>query len=75
MADPFRQAVGRAVADQSRTIRLPVHVVDQLSRVLKTRKALALELMREPTDAEVADIVEMTIRKSLRAKMIMETDV
>ena len=67
----IRQAVGRAVADQSRTIRLPVHVVDQLSRVLKTRKALALELMREPTDAEVAEPLGMAperVRELLAAQ-------
>ena len=50
----IRQAIGRATADQGRTIRLPIHVADQLSALWRTERYLALELGREPTLAELA---------------------
>src|SRR5881409_2203007 len=50
----IRQAVTRALADQGRTIRLPVHVAEQVRRMLRTRRQLAQKLNREPTIAELA---------------------
>ena len=50
----IRQAITRAIADQGRTIRLPVHVVDQVRRVTRARRALGQKLGREPTPEEVA---------------------
>jgi RNA polymerase primary sigma factor len=50
----IRQSITRAIADQGRTIRLPVHVVDQVRRVTRARRALAQKLGREPTPAEIA---------------------
>ncbi len=50
----IRQAISRALADQARTIRMPVHMVETVNRVLRTSRALVQELGREPTDAEVA---------------------
>src|SRR5262245_10824399 len=50
----IRQAVTRALADQGRTIRLPVHVADQVRRLMRTRRHLAQKLNREPTLAELA---------------------
>jgi RNA polymerase primary sigma factor len=50
----IRQAVTRALADQGRTIRLPVHVADQVRRLMRTRRQLAQKLNREPTLAELA---------------------
>jgi RNA polymerase primary sigma factor len=50
----IRQAVTRALADQGRTIRLPVHVAEQVRRVMKARRALSQKLNREPTLPEVA---------------------
>jgi RNA polymerase primary sigma factor len=50
----IRQAVGRGLADQARTIRLPVHVVDKLTRLWRTQRYLALELGREPSPEEIA---------------------
>jgi len=50
----IRQAVTRALADQGRTIRLPVHVAEQVRRLLRTRRQLAQKLNREPTIAELA---------------------
>ena len=50
----IRQAITRALADQGRTIRLPVHVADQVRRLLRSRRQLAQKLNREPTLAELA---------------------
>jgi RNA polymerase primary sigma factor len=51
----IRQAVTRALADQGRTIRLPVHVADQVRRLMRARRQLAQKLNREPTEAELAN--------------------
>ena len=51
----IRQAVTRALADQGRTIRLPVHVAEQVRRLLRSRRQLAQKLNREPTIAEIAE--------------------
>jgi RNA polymerase primary sigma factor len=51
----IRQAVTRALADQGRTIRLPVHVTDQVRRLMRSRRELAQKLNREPTVAELAN--------------------
>jgi RNA polymerase primary sigma factor len=50
----IRQAITRALADQGRTIRLPVHVADQVRRLMRVRRQLAQKLNREPTQAELA---------------------
>jgi RNA polymerase primary sigma factor len=50
----IRQAVTRAIADQGRTIRLPVHVVDQVRRVMRARRVLTQKLNRDPLPAEIA---------------------
>jgi RNA polymerase primary sigma factor len=50
----IRQAVTRALADQGRTIRLPVHVADQVRRLMRARRQLAQKLNREPTESELA---------------------
>jgi RNA polymerase primary sigma factor len=50
----IRQAVTRALADQGRTIRLPVHVAEQVRRLLRSRRQLAQKLNREPTLSELA---------------------
>jgi RNA polymerase primary sigma factor len=50
----IRQAVTRALADQGRTIRLPVHVADQVRRLMRARRQLAQKLNREPTEEELA---------------------
>ena len=51
----IRQAITRAIADQSRTIRIPVHKVDAMNRVLRVQRDLAQELEREPSHAEISD--------------------
>ncbi|WP_013322628.1 RNA polymerase sigma factor RpoD [Gloeothece verrucosa] len=59
----IRQAITRAIADQSRTIRLPVHLYETISRIKKTTKILSQEMRRKPTEEEIATRMEMTIEK------------
>jgi len=59
----IRQAVGRAVADYGRTIRLPVHVIESLNKLRHARTALTTELGREPTPAELAAHMQMRVSK------------
>jgi len=59
----IRQAITRAIADQSRTIRLPVHLYETISRIKKTTKVLSQELGRKPSEEEIATRMEMTIEK------------
>ncbi|MDJ0557378.1 MAG: RNA polymerase sigma factor RpoD, partial [Microcoleaceae cyanobacterium MO_207.B10] len=59
----IRQAITRAIADQSRTIRLPVHLYETISRIKKTTKLLSQEMGRKPTEEEIATSMEMTIEK------------
>jgi RNA polymerase primary sigma factor len=55
----IRQAVSRAVADQARTIRIPVHMVETVNRILRTQRMLVQTLGREPTAAEIAERVDL----------------
>jgi RNA polymerase primary sigma factor len=58
-----RQAVGRAVADYGRTIRLPVHVIESLNRLTRDRRTLAAELGRDPRPEELAARMELPVGK------------
>ncbi|MDY6878020.1 MAG: sigma-70 family RNA polymerase sigma factor [Chloroflexota bacterium] len=60
----IRQAVTRAIADQSRTIRVPVHMGDQINKLLRTSHHLTQELGREPTTEELATELEIPTRKA-----------
>ncbi|MFI6780981.1 RNA polymerase sigma factor SigB [Micromonospora sp. NPDC050276] len=55
----IRQAITRAMADQARTIRIPVHMVEQVNRMVRARRELAVTLGREPTVSEVARALEV----------------
>jgi len=57
----IRQAVARALADKARTIRMPVHVVEKLNKILRSERKLHSELCREPTAAEIAGDVEFAL--------------
>jgi RNA polymerase primary sigma factor len=59
----IRQAITRALADQSRTIRIPVHMVERMNRVNRARRALSQELGRQPTPEEIGRKVEMAPKK------------
>ena len=60
----IRQAVTRAIADQSRTIRVPVHMGDQINKLLRTSHRLTQELGREPTSEELANALDIPTRKA-----------
>lgn len=59
----IRQAITRAIADQARTIRIPVHMIETINKVIRTRRRLTQELNREPTDEEVAEELGMDVEK------------
>lgn len=59
----IRQAITRAIADQSRTIRIPVHMVDQINRFYKTQRRLAQKLGKEPETKQIAKEMEITIEE------------
>ncbi|MBD1878484.1 RNA polymerase sigma factor RpoD [Coleofasciculus sp. FACHB-T130] len=59
----IRQAITRALADQSRTISLPVHLYETISKIKKTSRLISKEMGRKPTEDEIATRMEMTIEK------------
>ncbi|MCA1591288.1 MAG: RNA polymerase sigma factor RpoD [Acidobacteria bacterium] len=59
----IRQAVTRAIADQARTIRIPVHMIETINKLVRTSRALVQELGREPTSEEIASKVDMPVAK------------
>ena len=77
----IRQAISRAIADQGRTIRLPVHMTEIVNKMIRTSRRLAQTLGREPSSAEIAkqmDIPEWKVRKALkimRAPVSLETPI
>jgi RNA polymerase primary sigma factor len=65
----IRQAITRAIADQARTIRIPVHMIETINKLIRTSRALVQELGREPTSDEIAkrmDIPVSKVRKVLK---------
>ncbi len=77
----IRQAVARALADKARTIRMPVHIVEKLNKIVRSERKLRAELGREPTAAEIGRDVELTpeeveaIRRSSQAPVSLEKPV
>lgn len=59
----IRQAITRAIADQARTIRIPVHMVETINKLLRTQRRLTQELNREPTNEEIAEAMEIEVEK------------
>ena len=59
----IRQAITRAVADQGRTIRIPVHMVETINKVLRTQRQLSQDLGREPTVEEVAARIQFSVER------------
>ncbi|MDX6470142.1 MAG: polymerase primary sigma factor, partial [Gaiellaceae bacterium] len=57
----IRQAVARALADKARTIRMPVHVVEKLNKIVRTERKLRAELGREPSSLEIGTELELTV--------------
>jgi RNA polymerase primary sigma factor len=59
----IRQAVARALADKARTIRMPVHVVEKLNKILRTERKLRAERGREPSSEEIAHELDLTVEE------------
>ena len=71
----IRQAITRAIADQARTIRIPVHMVETMNKVLRISRQMLQELGREPTVEEIATKVEMTSDKVREIQRIAQEPV
>jgi len=59
----IRQAITRAIADQARTIRIPVHMIETINKLIRTSRYLVQELGREPTPEEIAEKMELPLEK------------
>ena len=59
----IRQAITRAIADQARTIRIPVHMVETINRTIRTSRQLTQSLGREPSAAEIAEVMKMPVQR------------
>ena len=59
----IRQAITRAIADQARTIRIPVHMIETINKMVRTSRQLVQEMGREPTPEEIAQRMDMSIEK------------
>jgi RNA polymerase primary sigma factor len=77
----IRQAVARALADKARTIRMPVHVVEKLNKIVRSERKLRAELGREPSSVEIAHDLDLTtdevehIRRSAQTPVSLEKPV
>ncbi|MBL8617635.1 MAG: RNA polymerase sigma factor RpoD [Deltaproteobacteria bacterium] len=66
----IRQAITRAIADQARTIRIPVHMIETINKLVRTQRHLLQELGREPTPDEIAEKMEIPVDKVLKIQKI-----
>ena len=71
----IRQAITRAIADQARTIRIPVHMVETINKVIRTSRLLLQRLGREPSEEELADELEMPVEKVMEIQKIAQDPV
>ena len=71
----IRQAVARAIADKGRTIRMPVHVVEKLNKIHRSERKLRAELSREPTAAEIARDLELSVDEVEQIRRSAQTPV
>ena len=71
----IRQAITRAIADQARTIRVPVHMIEVINKLAKYTRQLVQELGREPTAEELAKRLDMTIEKVRQTRKIAQTPI
>ena len=71
----IRQGITRAIADQARTIRVPVHMIETINKQLRTSRQLVQELGREPTSEEVAKRMDVPVDKIRKAKQIAQQPV
>ena len=71
----IRQAITRAIADQARTIRIPVHMVETINKLIRTSRHLLQQLGREPTPEEIAKEMEISVEKVLEIQKIAQDPV
>jgi RNA polymerase primary sigma factor len=71
----IRQAISRAIADQARTIRLPVHMIEVVNKLARCARRLVQELGREPTSEELARRMDMSVEKVRQARKIAQTPI
>jgi RNA polymerase primary sigma factor len=71
----IRQAVGRSLSDQSRTIRVPVHMIDTINKIVRTSRQMFSEIGREPTPEELAEKIGMSLEKVRKALKIAKEPV
>ena len=71
----IRQAITRAIADQARTIRIPVHMVETINRLVREQRALIQELGREPTVEEIAERMNLSVEKVREIQKISQEPV
>ena len=71
----IRQAITRAIADQARTIRIPVHMVETINRLIRTSRHLLQQLGREPTPEEIAQEMELPVEKVMEIQKIAQDPV
>ena len=71
----IRQAITRAIADQARTIRVPVHMIEVINKLAKCVRQLVQELGREPTSEELAQRMAMSVEKVRHARKIAQTPI
>jgi RNA polymerase primary sigma factor len=71
----IRQAVARAVADKARTIRMPIHVVEKLNKIVRVERTLRAELGREPSSAEIGKELDLSIDEVERIRRSGQTPV
>ena len=71
----IRQAITRAIADQARTIRIPVHMVETINKLIRTSRHLLQQLGREPTPDEIAEEMELPVEKVMEIQKIAQDPV
>ncbi len=71
----IRQAITRAIADQARTIRIPVHMVETINKQVRVSRNLLQELGREPTPQEIADVMKISVERVLEIQKIAQDPV
>ncbi len=71
----IRQAITRAIADQARTIRIPVHMVETINKLIRTSRHLLQKLGREPSPEEIAEELEMPVEKVIEIQKIAQDPV
>ncbi len=68
----IRQAISRAIADQARTIRIPVHMIETINKLIRTSRVLVQELGREPTSEELSEKMDLPVTKIRRVMRIAQ---